>query len=218
MELRARDLGPRGPQVWGDQPLGFLSGYDSHTHRGGHHGAWRTFDLFHSSFPPTPVRTRTHTHTQAQAQICSHPHYHRLTLRFIRVAPTPWGQLLTHHPCYPQAPLHPGTQLPLSSAAAIVALVLGRQVTPHHLPWDFFCLSWEEPFGAGVGTWGARQGFLGCFGWPALPNPAPTWRREAIGLLWVPPPPPHQPPCCLGRRGWIVAQGALGCPRGPPPV
>lgn len=26
---------PERPQVWGDQPLGFLSSYDSHTHRGG---------------------------------------------------------------------------------------------------------------------------------------------------------------------------------------
>ena len=95
--------------------MGFLSGYDSHTHRGGHRGAPCTFDLPHSSFPPTPARSHTHTHMHVHTHKYRYAHTptsHRLTLRFIPVAPTPWGRLLAH------PPLPAGTSPPWHSASS----------------------------------------------------------------------------------------------------
>ena len=93
--------------------MGFLSGYDSGvgTVEPGAHSACPTAPFFPPPCVCTHTHARVHTHRHAHP-----PTSHRLTLRFIRVAPTPWGQLLTHHPCYPQAPLHPGRPVgPLGS-------------------------------------------------------------------------------------------------------
>lgn len=135
-ELRARDLSPRGPQVWGDQPLGFLSSYDSHTHRGGHRGVRRTFTQAHPEVYPSSTHTLgSAPHTPSLLPTGTSPPWHSAS-----------SELCSCH----RGPRPGETGGPSSPSPGLLLPVLGRAI------WGW-SLGPGEP---GRGSWAGLAGLL----------------------------------------------------------